>query len=199
MSAQPTAPHYSTPLLALVSSIMDFPAPSEATPKEYDTLIQQLNQLCPLQHFGILGLSEAGLHWVCEHQISDRFKLQLGLEESRISDRLDQLDEAKGWCILPVEHGQIQWLLACCQPKDLPTLRLLLECLAKRLNETQAGSQLSELASPLSARIRTGKKRLRASIALSAWPIPCPARHCSPSWRLCYARYWPFRTCCWSE
>ncbi|CAJ1760828.1 hypothetical protein LGKMAHEF_04162 [Aeromonas salmonicida] len=149
MSAQPTAPHYSTPLLALVSSIMDFPAPSEATPKEYDTLIQQLNQLCPLQHFGILGLSEAGLHWVCEHQISDRFKLQLGLEESRISDQLDQLDEAKGWCILPVEHGQIQWLLACCQPKDLPTLRLLLECLAKRLNETQAGSQLSELASPL--------------------------------------------------
>ena len=149
MSAQPIAPHYSTPLLALVSAIMDFPAPSAATSKDYDTLIQQLNQLCPLQHFGMLGLSEAGLQWVCEYQISDSFKLQLGLEESRISDQLDQLDEAKGWCILPVEHGQIQWLLACCQPKDLPTLRLLLECLAKRLNETQAGSQLSELASPL--------------------------------------------------
>ncbi|AZU46197.1 diguanylate phosphodiesterase [Aeromonas hydrophila] len=128
---------------------MDFPAPSAATSKDYDTLIQQLNQLCPLQHFGMLGLSEAGLQWVCEYQISDSFKLQLGLEESRITDQLTQLDEADGWCSLPVEHGQVQWLLACCQPKELPTLRLLLECLAKRLNETQAGSQLSELASPL--------------------------------------------------
>ena len=90
MSAQPIAPHYSTPLLALVSAIMDFPAPSAATSKDYDTLIQQLNQLCPLQHFGMLGLSEAGLQWVCEYQISDSFKLQLGLEESRISDQLDQ-------------------------------------------------------------------------------------------------------------
>ena len=61
MSAQPTAPHYSTPLLALVSAIMDFPAPSVATAKDYDTLIQQLNQLCPLQHFGMLDLSEESL------------------------------------------------------------------------------------------------------------------------------------------
>lgn len=75
--------------------------------------------------------------------------MQLGLEESRITNQLTQLDEVDGWCSLPVEHGQVQWLLACCQPKELPTLRLLLECLAKRLNETQAGSQLSELASPL--------------------------------------------------
>ena len=82
MSAQPIAPQYSTPLLALVSAIMDFPAPSSATPKDYDTLIQQLDQLCPLQHFGMLGLSEAGLHWVCEHEISVSFKLQLGVEES---------------------------------------------------------------------------------------------------------------------
>ena len=135
MSAQSIEPHYSTPLLALVSAIMDFPAPSAATSKDYDTLIQQLNQLCPLQHFGMLGLSEAGLQWVCEYQISDSFKLQLGLEESRITDQLTQLDEVDGWCSLPVEHGQVQWLLACCQPKELPTLRLLLECLAKRLNE----------------------------------------------------------------
>lgn len=69
MSAQPIAPHYSTPLLALVSAIMDFPAPSSATSKDYDTLILQLNQLCPWQHFGMLGLSEAGLQWVCEYQI----------------------------------------------------------------------------------------------------------------------------------
>ena len=152
MSAQPIAPHYSTPLLALVSAIMDFPAPSAATSKDYDTLIQQLNQLCPLQHFGMLGLSEAGLQWVCEYQISDSFKLQLGLEESRITDQLTQLDEADGWCSLPVEHGQVQWLLACCQPKELPTLRLLLECLAKRLYETQTGIQLAGQASPLMQR-----------------------------------------------
>jgi diguanylate cyclase (GGDEF)-like protein len=149
MSAQPRASQYSTPLLALMSAIMDFPAPSSATPKEYDTLIQQLDQLCPLQHFGMLGLSESGLHWVCEHQISDSFKLQLGLEASLLTEQLTQLDEAQGWCVFPIEHGQVQWLLACSQPKELPTLRLLLECLATRLNETQAGSQFSELASPL--------------------------------------------------
>ncbi|MFM5363364.1 hypothetical protein ACET98_20025 [Aeromonas veronii] len=50
MSSQSIEPHYSTPLLALVSAIMDFPAPQTATSDDYDALIQQIDQLCPLQH-----------------------------------------------------------------------------------------------------------------------------------------------------
>lgn len=144
MSSQSIESHYSTPLLALVSAIMDFPAPHTATTDNYDALIQQIDQLCPLQHFGMLGLSDTGLNWVYAHKISDSFKQQLGREQSRITDQLTQLDEADGWCVFPIEHGQVQWLLARSTPTDLPTLRLLLECLAKRLTETQAGSHLAE-------------------------------------------------------
>lgn len=162
MSAQSIEPHYSTPLLALVSAIMDFPAPQSATSDDYDTLIQQIDQLCPLQHFGMLGLSDTGLNWVYAHKISDTFKQQLGREQSRITDQLTQLDEAEGWCIFPIEHGQVQWLLARGTPTDLPTLRLLLECLAKRLTETQAGSHLTELPSPLIRKDPNWKKKIES-------------------------------------
>ncbi|MFQ1967090.1 putative bifunctional diguanylate cyclase/phosphodiesterase [Aeromonas veronii] len=162
MSAQSIEPHYSTPLLALVSAIMDFPAPQTATSDDYDALIQQIDQLCPLQHFGMLGLSDTGLNWLYAYKVSDIFKQQLGREQSRITDQLTQLDEAEGWCVLPIEHGQIQWLLARGTPADLPTLRLLLECLAKRLTETQAGSHLTELPSPLIRKDPNWKKKIES-------------------------------------
>ncbi|MFM4935978.1 putative bifunctional diguanylate cyclase/phosphodiesterase [Aeromonas veronii] len=162
MSAQSIEPHYSTPLLALVSAIMDFPAPQTATSDDYDTLIQQIDQLCPLQHFGMLGLSDTGLNWLYAYKVSDIFKQQLGREQSRITDQLTQLDEAEGWCVFPIEHGQIQWLLARGTPADLPTLRLLLECLAKRLTETQAGSHLTELPSPLIRKDPNWKKKIES-------------------------------------
>ncbi|OCQ42421.1 diguanylate phosphodiesterase [Aeromonas veronii] len=162
MSAQSIEPHYSTPLLALVSAIMDFPAPQTATSDDYDALIQQIDQLCPLQHFGMLGLSDTGLNWLYAYKVSDIFKQQLGREQSRITDQLTQLDEAEGWCIFPIEHGQIQWLLARGTPADLPTLRLLLECLAKRLTETQAGSHLTELPSPLIRKDPNWKKKIES-------------------------------------
>ena len=162
MSAQSIEPHYSTPLLALVSAIMDFPAPQTATSDDYDALIQQIDQLCPLQHFGMLGLSDTGLNWLYAYKISDIFKQQLGREQSRITDQLTQLDEAEGWCVFPIEHGQIQWLLARGTPADLPTLRLLLECLAKRLTETQAGSHLTELPSPLIRKDPNWKKKIES-------------------------------------
>lgn len=162
MSAQSIEPHYSTPLLALVSAIMDFPAPQTATPNDYDALIQQIDQLCPLQHFGMLGLSDTGLNWLYAYKVSDIFKQQLGREQSRITDQLTQLDEAEGWCVFPIEHGQIQWLLARGTPADLPTLRLLLECLAKRLTETQAGSHLTELPSPLIRKDPNWKKKIES-------------------------------------
>lgn len=162
MSAQSIEPHYSTPLLALVSAIMDFPAPQTATPDDYDALIQQIDQLCPLQHFGMLGLSDTGLNWLYAYKVSDIFKQQLGREQSRITDQLTQLDEAEGWCVFPIEHGQIQWLLARGTPADLPTLRLLLECLAKRLTETQAGSHLTELPSPLIRKDPNWKKKIES-------------------------------------
>ncbi|MBA2076008.1 putative bifunctional diguanylate cyclase/phosphodiesterase [Aeromonas veronii] len=162
MSAQSIEPHYSTPLLALVSAIMDFPAPQTATPDDYDSLIQQIDQLCPLQHFGMLGLSDTGLNWLYAYKVSDIFKQQLGREQSRITDQLTQLDEAEGWCVFPIEHGQIQWLLARGTPADLPTLRLLLECLAKRLTETQAGSHLTELPSPLIRKDPNWKKKIES-------------------------------------
>ncbi|MFM5526974.1 putative bifunctional diguanylate cyclase/phosphodiesterase [Aeromonas veronii] len=162
MSAQSIEPHYSTPLLALVSAIMDFPAPHTATSDDYDSLIQQIDQLCPLQHFGMLGLSDTGLNWLYAYKVSDIFKQQLGREQSRITDQLTQLDEAEGWCVFPIEHGQIQWLLARGTPADLPTLRLLLECLAKRLTETQAGSHLTELPSPLIRKDPNWKKKIES-------------------------------------
>ncbi|MFB2890254.1 putative bifunctional diguanylate cyclase/phosphodiesterase [Aeromonas veronii] len=162
MSAQSIEPHYSTPLLALVSAIMDFPAPQTATSDDYDALIQQIDQLCPLQHFGMLGLSDTGLNWLYAYKVSDTFKQQLGREQSRITDQLTQLDEAEGWCVFPIEHGQIQWLLARGTPADLPTLRLLLECLAKRLTETQAGSHLTELPSPLIRKDPNWKKKIES-------------------------------------
>ena len=162
MSSQLIEPHYSTPLLALVSAIMDFPAPQTATSDDYDALIQQIDQLCPLQHFGMLGLSDTGLNWLYAYKVSDIFKQQLGREQSRITDQLTQLDEAEGWCVFPIEHGQIQWLLARGTPADLPTLRLLLECLAKRLTETQAGSHLTELPSPLIRKDPNWKKKIES-------------------------------------
>lgn len=162
MSAQSIEPHYSTPMLALVSAIMDFPAPQTATSDDYDALIQQIDQLCPLQHFGMLGLSDTGLNWLYAYKVSDIFKQQLGREQSRITDQLTQLDEAEGWCVFPIEHGQIQWLLARGTPADLPTLRLLLECLAKRLTETQAGSHLTELPSPLIRKDPNWKKKIES-------------------------------------
>ncbi|MCF5851766.1 putative bifunctional diguanylate cyclase/phosphodiesterase [Aeromonas veronii] len=162
MSAQSIEPHYSTPLLALVSAIMDFPAPQTATSDDYDSLIQQIDQLCPLQHFGMLGLSDTGLNWLYAYKVSDIFKQQMGREQSRITDQLTQLDEAEGWCVFPIEHGQIQWLLARGTPADLPTLRLLLECLAKRLTETQAGSHLTELPSPLIRKDPNWKKKIES-------------------------------------
>ncbi|HHQ4540346.1 TPA: putative bifunctional diguanylate cyclase/phosphodiesterase [Aeromonas veronii] len=162
MSAQSIEPHYSTPLLALVSAIMDFPAPQTATSDDYDALIQQIDQLCPLQHFGMLGLSDTGLNWLYAYKVSDIFKQQLGREQSRITDQLTQLDEAEGWCVFPIEHGQIQWLLARGTPVDLPTLRLLLECLAKRLTETQAGSHLTELPSPLIRKDPNWQKKIES-------------------------------------
>lgn len=152
MSVQPTTPHDSMPLLAIVSSIMDFPAPGIATPADYTRLVQQLDRLCPLQQFAMLGLADGGLHWVYEHQLAEDFKQQLGLEEPRLTEQLTQLDERLGWCVQPVEHTDVQWLLARSAPEHLSTLRLLLECLAKRLHETQTGTQLSELASPLMRR-----------------------------------------------
>ncbi|MEH8119849.1 EAL domain-containing protein [Aeromonas allosaccharophila] len=162
MSAQSIEPHYSTPLLALVSAIMDFPAPQTATPEDYDVLIQQIDQLCPLQHFGMLGLSDTGLNWLYAYKVSDSFKQQLGREQSRITEQLTQLDETEGWCVFPIEHGQVQWLMARCAPTDLPTLRLLLECLAKRLTETQAGSHLTEPPSPLIRKDPNWKKKIES-------------------------------------
>jgi len=141
---------------------MDFPAPQTAMSDDYDALIQQIDQLCPLQHFGMLGLSDTGLNWLYAYKVSDIFKQQLGREQSRITDQLTQLDEAEGWCVFPIEHGQIQWLLARGTPADLPTLRLLLECLAKRLTETQAGSHLTELPSPLIRKDPNWKKKIES-------------------------------------
>ncbi|MCF5863521.1 EAL domain-containing protein [Aeromonas veronii] len=176
MSAQSIEPHYSTPLLALVSAIMDFPAPQTATSDDYDALIQQIDQLCPLQHFGMLGLSDTGLNWLYAYKVSDIFKQQLGREQSRITDQLTQLDEAEGWCVFPIEHGQIQWLLARGTPADLPTLRLLLECLAKRLTETQAGSHLTELPSPLIRKDPNWKKKIESISRIMRFANTLPAQ-----------------------
>ncbi|MFM5363804.1 putative bifunctional diguanylate cyclase/phosphodiesterase [Aeromonas veronii] len=134
-------------------------------------MLYLLNNLSPLsirpsldayQHFGMLGLSDTGLNWLYAYKVSDIFKQQLGREQSRITDQLTQLDEAEGWCVFPIEHGQIQWLLARGTPADLPTLRLLLECLAKRLTETQAGSHLTELPSPLIRKDPNWKKKIES-------------------------------------
>ena len=63
MSVQPTTPPDSHSLLAVVSSIMDFPAPGIASPEDYARLVGLLDTLCPLQHFAMLGLADGGLNW----------------------------------------------------------------------------------------------------------------------------------------
>ena len=152
MSVQPTTPPDSHSLLAVVSSIMDFPAPGIASPEDYARLVALLDTLCPLQHFAMLGLADGGLNWRYTYQLPDVFKQQLGREEPRLTEQLTRLDEGQGWCVQPVEHIDVQWLLARSTPEQAPTLRLLLECLAKRLHETQTGTQLAGQASPLMQR-----------------------------------------------
>lgn len=80
MSVQPLTPPDPPPLLAVVSSIMDFPAPGIASPEDYARLVEQLGRLCPLQHFAMLGLADGGLHWLYEHQLPEAFKQQLGVK-----------------------------------------------------------------------------------------------------------------------
>ena len=152
MSVQPTTPPDSHSLLAVVSSIMDFPAPGIASHEDYARLVGLLDKLCPLQHFAMLGLADGGLNWRYTYQLPDVFKQQLGREEPRLTEQLTRLDEGQGWCVQPVEHIDVQWLLARSTPDQAPTLRLLLECLAKRLHETQTGTQLAGQASPLMQR-----------------------------------------------
>ncbi len=152
MSVQPTTPPDSHSLLAVVSSIMDFPTPGIASPEDYARLVGMLDTLCPLQHFAMLGLADGGLNWRYTYQLPDVFKQQLGREEPRLTEQLTRLDEGQGWCVQPVEHIDVQWLLARSTPDQAPTLRLLLECLAKRLHETQTGTQLAGQASPLMQR-----------------------------------------------
>ena len=62
MSVQSTISHDSTPLLVIVSSIMDFPAPGIATPSDYSRLVQPLSTHCPPQHFAMLEMADGGLH-----------------------------------------------------------------------------------------------------------------------------------------
>ncbi|MGN4868643.1 putative bifunctional diguanylate cyclase/phosphodiesterase [Aeromonas caviae] len=152
MSVQPTTPPDSHSLLAVFSSIMDFPAPGIASHEDYARLVGLLDTLCPLQHFAMLGLADGGLNWRYTYQLPDVFKQQLGREEPRLTEQLTRLDEGQGWCVQPVEHIDVQWLLARSTPDQAPTLRLLLECLAKRLHETQTGTQLAGQASPLMQR-----------------------------------------------
>lgn len=152
MSVQPTTPPDSHSLLAVVSSIMDFPAPGIASHEDYARLVGLLDTLCPLQHFAMLGLADGGLNWRYTYRLPDVFKQQLGREEPRLTEQLTRLDEGQGWCVQPVEHIDVQWLLARSTPDQAPTLRLLLECLAKRLHETQTGTQLAGQASPLMQR-----------------------------------------------
>ena len=109
MSVQPLTPPDPPPLLAVVSSIMDFPAPGIASPEDYARLVQQLGRLCPLQHFAMLGLADGGLHWLYEHQLPETFKQQLGREEPRLTEQLTRLDEQQGWCVQAVEHYEVQW------------------------------------------------------------------------------------------
>ncbi|MGU5726913.1 hypothetical protein ACV1C1_20355, partial [Aeromonas caviae] len=78
MSVQPTTPPDSHSLLAVVSSIMDFPAPGIASPEDYARLVGMLDTLCPLQHFAMLGLADGGLNWRYTYQLPDVFKQQLG-------------------------------------------------------------------------------------------------------------------------
>lgn len=152
MSVQPTTPPDSHSLLAVVSSIMDFPAPGIASHEDYARLVGLLDKLCPLQHFAMLGLADGGLNWRYTYRLPDVFKQQLGREEPRLTEQLTRLDKGQGWCVQPVEHIDVQWLLARSTPDQAPTLRLLLECLAKRLHETQTGTQLAGQASPLMQR-----------------------------------------------
>ncbi|MHA6999513.1 putative bifunctional diguanylate cyclase/phosphodiesterase [Aeromonas schubertii] len=138
--------HHTTPLLALVSSILSFPP--QATANEFDQLRANLSGYCPLSQFALLGYGGSGLKWVYEFGLPPSLREQVKADPERMMEALLHLKEDAGWCLLPVENGAITWLLAKTEPAEQPTLHLLLECLAHRLSESQAGAHLGEEASP---------------------------------------------------
>ncbi|MCS3457526.1 diguanylate cyclase (GGDEF)-like protein [Aeromonas sp. BIGb0405] len=140
------------PLLALVSTILAFPPPEQASRADYHQLFDDLEQLCPLHQIGLLGLGTQGPVWLFERNLDPMFKGQLGREEPALSEHLMALDAKLGWCVLPISEGQARWLLVQGDPQDQASLRLLLECLAKRLAEANTHARLAEPASPLIGR-----------------------------------------------
>ncbi len=78
MSVQPTTPPDSHSLLAVVSSIMDFPAPGIASPEDYARLVGLLDTLCPLQHFAMLGLADGGAELALHLSASRRVQATIG-------------------------------------------------------------------------------------------------------------------------
>ena len=195
MSVQSTTPPDSPSLLAVVSSIMDFPAPAWP-PRGLRQTGRAAGRTLPLQHFAMLGLVDGGLRWRHEYQLPETFKQQLAREEPRLTEQLTRLDEGQGWCVQPVEHIEVQWLLARTAPEQTPTLRLLLECLAKRLHETQTGIQLAGQASPLMQRDPYWQQKIEKIGRIMRLAHNLPQHACLPSWRRCCARCSRSATCC---
>ena len=111
MSVQPTTPPDSHSLLAVVSSIMDFPAPA-LPPRGLRPTGRSAGHTLPSATFRHAGVGRRGLNWRYTYQLPDVFKQQLGREEPRLTEQLTRLDEGQGWCVQPVEHIDVQWLLA---------------------------------------------------------------------------------------
>ncbi|MFM4965924.1 putative bifunctional diguanylate cyclase/phosphodiesterase [Aeromonas bivalvium] len=141
-----------SPLLALVASILAFPPAAQASPAHYRRLFTDLRQWVPLHQIGLLGLSPHGPVWHYEEGLAPGLKAQLGREEPGLSEGLAALDGQQGWCVLPVQDDRIQWLLVQGEPHEQAGLRLLLECLAKRLAEASTHARLTDPASPLFGR-----------------------------------------------
>lgn len=131
----------------------------------------------------MLGLADTGLNWLYAYKISDIFKQQLGREQSPSPISSPSWMRPKGGASFPssmvrysgcwlVAHPPIYRPCACCWGVWL-----------KRLTETQAGSHLTELPSPLIRKDPNWKKKIESISRIMRLVIPCRVRRCFPSWR----------------
>lgn len=138
-----------TPSLSELASLLaGFSAPGQPTYESCHHLHQQLMQFVPISLFAVLGQSAAGVSWLYQHALPTTWQAQIKSHPAALLDELQRLPASDGWCYLPVAGEPVLGLLAQ-TATDQPTLKLLLECLAIRLGETQSGARLGRDISPL--------------------------------------------------
>lgn len=139
--AQHTLPN--TPLPALLAHI-------------HHTLQAEIPLIC----FGAIVEERQHLVWQStgSHDGQDPFLPRAIVEE----ETLHALAPEEGWCLSPVQHGMVRWLLARCAPTEHHKLQLLLEVMTMRLSLLQAEIRIESFTSPLRRNIPHWQEKLES-------------------------------------